>query len=472
MRRLFPWALAVVLGCAIGITASTLAWQERQRLAAFGPSGPPPREGGRLPWVGEQPNVVLVIGTSVRRDQVTPYGGHPAATPFLTELAESGSRFSGAIAAAPSTRAANTVIATGQPFRAIGMARSPGTANQRRLAPEATTIAERFREAGYWAIGGASDPSLAGVFGFDQGFFRYHDVSDLGRRDPGRVAGSQVVDRLLREIDRPQRRNAPLFLQIELSDADPPGSFDERELAQFADDRSPVRLQKYRVYLNRFDTALRRLSNGLLIRGFDDSNTIFVVVSDHGAGLAWPPDPGADRSSLLTPPVVEMVWMARGRGVRAGGVVPGLASQVDVLPTLAGLAGVQGYAGPGRDWSLPLRDGGTTDRDLVFVDSDSARSDQAAAFGEQVACEWSRRTETPIVRCFDRRADPYHRTALAVPDPVVSAALQRWRAGQDEASAAWTWTGDATLTPEQRAWFDSPEPGPESPDPGEGGAGE
>jgi NHS family xanthosine MFS transporter len=43
--------------------------------------------------VAERPNVVMVIGCTVRRDQLTPYGGPAHTTPLLASLAAQGTRF-------------------------------------------------------------------------------------------------------------------------------------------------------------------------------------------------------------------------------------------------------------------------------------------------------------------------------------------------------------------------------------------
>ena len=52
------------------------------------------------------PNLVLVIGCTVRRDQTSVHGG-TAATPFLQQLASEGGRFEDLVTAAPWTRAAS-----------------------------------------------------------------------------------------------------------------------------------------------------------------------------------------------------------------------------------------------------------------------------------------------------------------------------------------------------------------------------
>jgi membrane-anchored protein YejM (alkaline phosphatase superfamily) len=449
MRRFAPWIASVALGSVLGAALAGWTWRERLRADAMGPTGPTPRPGAKPAFTGKLPNVVLVIGCTLRRDQLSPYGGLPATTPFLAELAAQGVRFTDAVSAAPWTRAAGTAIVTGQPFRGVGMAEMAGHGNDRRLAPELTTLAEVFHDAGYWTVGGTANPNFDRAYGFDQGFDRYHQLGDLWREGLVRIPGGLLVDRTLRELDRQKRPDAPVFVEVVLSDAHAPARVEPGEVAAFGEDRTPQRVLKYRAVVNRFDSAVRRLWNGLTVRGFDDSNTLFVVVGDHGEGLSWPPDQGSGHGNFLVPAVLEMPWILRGRGVAAGAVVDGLASQVDVFPTLAGLAGVEGYEGPGNDWSALVGTGGRTTRTRAFADTDYDRSDRSAIFTDDRSCEINQRFERPDVKCYDRGG--HHRKPLDAEEPGLVSELEAWRRDQAVAAAAWAWTGHATVPARDRA---------------------
>jgi arylsulfatase A-like enzyme len=398
------------------------------------------REGDDLP----PPNVVLVIGCTVRRDQVSPYGGHPATTPFLTELANHGARFRDAISAAPWTRAAATAILTGRPFREVGMAEPGDHSSMRVLAPAVTTLAEAFRARGYVTIGGTANPNLNRVFGFEQGFQRYHQASLLWRFGMRKVPGFRVVRQLLPEIDR-RPPGAPLYLQLTFLDAHQPGTVDPELLPQFGEG-VPRRVLEYRALLNRFDRSVRELWDALAERGFDDTNTLFVVVSDHGEGIQWPRNQGVGHGRLLVPSTLEMTWLLRGRGVPHGVTIDGLASQVDVFPTIASLAGVAGYDGPGRDWSSLVQRGGTTTRERAYSDTDYQEMDRSAIFTDTTSCEIHQLEETREVRCWDRVADRYHERPLATVDARLVEELDTWRAAQLAAAEVWPWTSNAFPT--------------------------
>jgi arylsulfatase A-like enzyme len=401
------------------------------------------------------PNIVLVIGCTVRTDQVTPYGGFSATTPFLDDLAEHGARFADAIDAAPSTRTASTAILSGRHFRSIGMAEPGGGPNERKLAPEVLTLAEALKAAGYQTIGGTANPALDAVFGFDQGFDEWRDATELWRAGAAKVPGFKLVDQALEALDA-RSSPAPVYLQLLLVDAHEPDGPEAAETAAFDDGSVPPRVLRYRAMLNRFDRYVQRLYNGLQVRGFDDSNTIFVVVNDHGEGLEWPPEDGAGHGDSLYPASVLMTWIARGEGVVPGRTLSGMASQVDVFPTLAGFAGATGYEGPGVDRSGLLRgQGDATGSTRAFVDTDFQGADKLAVYTPDRACEIDRRPDPPVERCFDRRADPYSRKPLDLPDPRLLAELRAWREDVDRQAAAWPYASSAVPSADEEAMADA-----------------
>lgn len=444
-------AIVVVLGLLVAVVAT---WRRAPPEDRSGPNLPPPTANAAPAHSGERPNVVLVIGCTVRRDQVSPYGGHPATTPFLSELAANGVLFRDAISAAPWTRPASTAILTGRPFREVGMAEPDESYNMRQLAPALTTLAEVFRAAGYWTIGATANPNLNRVFGFHQGFARYHQSTNLWRFGMHKVPGALVVDRSLDEIDRRPARDAPLYFQVMLLDAHQPGRVEPEILALFGGDDVSVRVVEYRALLHRFDMGVRRLWTGLRARGFDDTNTIFMVVSDHGEGIRWPSNQGLGHGNFLVPAALEMTWLVRGRGVAAGTTVDGLASQVDIFPTMLGLAGLDGYDGPGRDWSSQVRRGGRTTRTRAYTETDFHQADKSAIFSDDRACEVTVHAEARDVSCFDRKADRFHREPLATPHVELVRELDVWRDAQLAAAEVWPWTSDAFPTHEERAMLE------------------
>jgi arylsulfatase A-like enzyme len=122
--------------------------------------------------------------------------------------------------------------------------------------------------------------------------------------------------------------------------------------------------------------------------------------------------------------------------VARGHRVLGLASQVDVVPTLLGLIGrplADASAVEGRDWSALVRgEGFATTWDRVISDTWFQESSRAAIWTRDRQCQddfgsAARQAAKGLFvpGCFDRRADPLFRTPLT--DPPLQAELRAWR---------------------------------------------
>lgn len=397
----------------------------------------------------DRPNVVLVIGCTVRRDQTTPYGGPPFTTPFFGRLADGGARFEHAVSAAPWTRPASTAIVTGYHAVQIGMVEpDESRLNRRRLTGPVVTLAERLGAVGYETIGLTANPNLNKVFGFHQGFDEYREAQGLwSDQEVMKVSALELATEAMTLLDIRERPRAPLYLQVLTIDPHEPVDAPPRRARQLSRDGVPFRVGAYRVELQRWDQGLEELWDGLNQRGYTEANTVIVVVSDHGEGLSWPPEHGVGHGNFLLPSAVDMPWVVYGKGIAAGHRIGGVASQVDVHPTIAALAGATGYAGPGRDWSSQVRGNeDRTDRALAFTDTYYQRSNRAAVYSENQLCrhdfaslaeEMGLPRMFPKTVCFDRTVDPGVRTPLPeVEQPLVDALLA-WRAAQTEAYEAW-----------------------------------
>lgn len=419
-------------------------------LGCRSPESPPGPPAPALPAV-EQPDVVVVIGCTIRRDQLDPYGSGLGLTPFLAELAGRGALFEDALAAAPWTKPGHVALLTGQHAVSVGMVEPDRGRNSRRLSERATTMAELFSLQGYATLGLTANPNINAIFGTAQGFDAYFEGSELWREvGTVKTAGSVMVDRAL-ELVSEVPRDRPIYLQLTLVDSHEPFDTTQEEAKALVSGDEPLLLGRYRGDLQHFDQALRRLHDGLEAAGRGQQRTIFVVVSDHGEGADWPENQEVQHGYSLYEPVVAMPWVVAGPGVARSHRVAGLASQVDVLPTIAGLAQVPGYIGPGQDWSAALR--GETDRTTrtrAWSDSWFWEVQRAAVFTDERACmdEYLRldRTRSPMELpvCWDRRRDPLAQDPLP-PDEALLAELRRWRADRRAELQAWPDTADAEL---------------------------
>lgn len=421
MRR----ALAALALCAVGLGAGALAGYVAGGPTPMSASLPRPAEG--------PPVVVLVVGCTLRRDQIGVYGGHPRATPFLDGLAASGARFDDAVAAAPWTRAASTALLTGHHAIDLGMVEPGDGSNDRALPERAETLAEALDRAGFHTVGITANPNLNEGFGFGQGFDRYEEVtepwSEVGMV---KVDGTEVVDRALAAVDASWDRASPLFLQAVLVDAHEPRHAPEALVARLAGQGTPPRVALYQIAVRRLDDAVRALDEGLRARGLGEA--WFVVVSDHGEGLLHPFHHGKGHGTFTYPSTVAMPWLVRGPGIAPGTVVEGVASGVDVKATLLDLLGVEGDPGSGLSWAASLR--GAADaapRDVAWVDTWFQGASRAARYDARLACHLDADPPAgdaalrPPIACYDRATDPDALEPLE-PLPPEAEALRSWRA--------------------------------------------
>jgi arylsulfatase A-like enzyme len=188
----------------------------------------------------------------------------------------------------------------------------------------------------------------------------------------------------------------------------------------------------YRAVLRRVDDELGRLVSGLAERGITEDNTIFVFVGDHGEGLMMPPHHRKQHGRVLYESVVRIPWVMWGRGVASGKRVEGLASQLDVVPTVRSLAGVPLGEVDGLDLSAVVT-GATsrTGRTSAYADTYFEGADRASIWTDTRQCQRDYGSEGITDSqfqdgCFDRAADPTFTKVLQ--DEALLAQLDAERA--------------------------------------------
>lgn len=376
------------------------------------------------------PNVVLVFGCTVRRDQVSPYGAPPEVTPFLDQLAGAGARFTDALSVSSWTRDSAVGALTGLHPLSLGLPDPAPKQTERALPDEATTLAERLADAGWMTFGLTANPNLNAVYGMAQGMDRYRDSNDKAFR-AARVSGAEGVSQALAMLDArtEDERDRPFYLQLMLIDAHHPRTPPAERLKVFRAEGVSEELAVYRASLRELDAALEQLDRGLRSRGYAD-DTLFVFLTDHGEGLDLPPHHGPGHGKKMYPTTVAIPWIVRGPGVPAGGRIDGLASGVDVTPTVLGLLGLEVEEGlAGRDWSAWVR-GSRADRlprERAYSASMFHVADVAAIWTRDRQCQehFEHDRDREVTGCFDRRADPDFTRPIA--DPALRAELIAWR---------------------------------------------
>ncbi len=383
----------ILLGCMLAA-----CWPERWETE---PIGEPPCAQIHVSTAPAQPNVVLIVNDTMRRDAAGIYGG-AASTPHFDRFAERHLLFEHAFAQAPWTKPSIATLFTSlypsqHRVESDPMLRSNGvgageTLETDVLAAPLTTLAEVFGAAGYRTAAFVANPWLKARFGFAQGFEHYDDsfADEFGLWPP---SGDALVDAALGWL-RERQPGEPWFLYIHLLDSHGPyGSIDASETAGLrrrlnADPRrvgadaeriyrdmrlsdgTPLRAagfrltrallhEVYRIGIERFDRLFGKLLVGLR-KAPGWRHTAVIVTSDHGEAF------------------FEHGWGLHGHGLhddeaaiplvaRLPGVTPSqgrvscLVGLVDVLPTLCVYLGidcpesVQGWSFVGGNDIAPER---------------------------------------------------------------------------------------------------------------------
>jgi len=322
------------------------------------------------------------------------------------------------------------------------------------LPDDLPTLAGLLTAAGYRSAAFVSAFPVASRFGFGRGFEHYDDAFGPSggtvswrRRWRRRGAtgafdrrGAETVDRALAWLGA-SARDRPRFLWVHLFDPhepyDAPAPWDRA----FARPDAATRERAIDAYDGEILYADAQL--GRLIAAFDAlaPGGLLVLAADHGEGL-W--DHGvAHHGRTLFEEEVRVPLVVRWPGrVAAGARVPQPAHLIDVLPTIAGAAGVAIAGGGARfdgvDLIAALASGPPLDAarpiqlQLPFAGAESDARSRRPSFGLR-AGDWKlvepRRPGAPAL--FDLRTDPRERSDVAGREPArvaeMEAALARWR---------------------------------------------
>ncbi len=268
---------------------------------------------------GETPRrpFLLVTIDTLRADRVGCYGHEGAQTPAMDGLAARGTRFTQAVSHVPLTYPAHAIMLTGLLPPAIGARDNNPT---RPLSPDAVTLAERAREAGYRTGAVTAALPVERRFGLDQGFDTYDDT--VLRRD-----ALDVTDRALAFLAEEDGR--PWFLWVHYYDP---------HKAYAAAHRNSGR-DPYDASITFADAQLARL-----LDASSGADPVVLVTADHGESLG---EHGEDSHGfLLYEAAIRIPMILAGLG-RAGHVVDSQVALADIYPTALAAMGLGRRPGEG-----------------------------------------------------------------------------------------------------------------------------
>lgn len=386
------------------------------------------------------PNVVVVLVSTMRKDQLSLYGGPEGTTPYLDSCAAKGVLMTDALSNGVWPKVSQVALLTGQYPQAVGMVETRPRRDSRRLDAEHVLLSERFEEAGWTTVGVTASHYLNGRFGMRQGFDWFREAQPFSYPIEARIPAKTAVDAAVRGVDlvRGQAAERPVYLQVAFVDSHKPFKVPPEEFKEFSGESE---IAPYLATVRRQDRGVQHLVDELASRGITEENSIFVVVGDHGEGLDMPEHHRKQHGRSLYDSAVEIPWVMWGKGVAKGAKVDGLVSQIDLVPTLVALSGLPAAEGvDGVDLSAVVKAGGTSPRSQHYADTFYEKLDRASVWTTTHQCQKdfgsaeSEPDPTFVDGCYDRKTDPDFTKPVAQPD--LMAALEQEHAARMAAAEA------------------------------------
>ncbi len=387
-----------------------------------------------------RPNVVLVMIDTARAGYMDFYGGPGSLTPFLSGVAQESTLLTRAFSTSSWTAPSTASLFTGQypnehgvtegffvHKHRVGAQGKDGAQGMElnRIPEETVTLPMLFQRSGYATFGVSSNPNICVPMGFASGFGRFH----LERNH----ASAATLFALLRSWRDDLEGSQPYFVYLHLTDPhDPYVKWEDFYVEP--EDEADERKARYWSELRYVDDQLRRIYEWLNA----ERNTIFAVVSDHG-------DTGHTPQLYNELHQVIMLFRAPGLGVVQQEVEVNV-SLIDVLPTLAELAGIDGdllRSAAGRSL-VPILRRGALQADLRETLLERTlfahRTDkEGGAWWSAMNQNW-KLIERPdhTLELYDHGADLQERNDVSARHPEVveslREAIDRYKAFQPEAA--------------------------------------
>jgi len=357
-------AQGILLALAKTAITSPVTDVQTRALDAFVQNGGPRWQAAGLnlrPRPGTPPrNVVLVMMESVRAASTTMHDPALQTTPYLKSLADQGLMVADMSAVIPRTTSAWIAILTGQyPLVDQGVGRWMKVNDNK---PALASLPNLLDGVGYRSafftttnLVYQSDQQVIEAMGFDT----VKSEPDLSFPAAERVTYFGIADEhLLKPMldwsEHQHKSGRPFFATVMTNVGhhtfQTPSNWPKKV---FDPSASPI-LHDYYNCLNYIDDVIRRLVEGYTARGMLQ-DTVFVFVGDHGQMLGEHNTNQSFNALYQKALHVPMVIYAPGLKLPPG-VIDGPRQQIDILPTIAELAGFElhGAKLPGTSLLQPV----------------------------------------------------------------------------------------------------------------------
>jgi arylsulfatase A-like enzyme len=357
-----------------------------------------------------RPNIVLIIIDTLRADFLGCYGCSENVSPEIDEIAGNGVVFERVISQCSWTRPSIGSMLTSRYPRTLGIFKEKFDI----LGYEFSTMAEVLNQNGYSTIGITANPHLNKVFNFHQGFDDYEESSviwgwmppEQGKklRKEGRQINLPRSSDIFRWVLSKAKSGAsnPAYVQINVMEVHSPSLVLNRYRRLYdhlpvniSEDETPKKRAALAQLVRGTYCAVAQISHdvGEFIRELTSlpgwENTLFVITSDHGQGLADHPGVQSSEhhgnllydSQVLVPLVLynpaDSALVCGGRRIKE------VVRLLDMMPTVLAYAGVDNPAGAQGESLLGFIAGGANPPELpeVFVaETNWQQVDKIAAY--------------------------------------------------------------------------------------------
>jgi arylsulfatase A-like enzyme len=345
---------------------------------------------------------VIVTFDTTRADRIGCYGFEQAAdTPNLDRFAEESVLFEQAVAQAATTLPSHATMFTGLYPQDHGVRYNL----MFKLAPEADTLAESLKEAGFATAAFPATMILDKLYGLDQGFDTYVDPPRMPHDavahpdDIMRPAG-KGVDQALEWIG--EHSNERFFVWLHFYDPHYPYAPPFPFSAQYRD-------RPYEGDIAYADAQFGRFLESLRVDP-QWKNTLVIVAGDHGEGLH---DHGeVFHSYLLYETTQHVPLIIRAPASRAARIAEPVVL-ADLMPTVLDLAGID-PPGEMRGISLrPALTGGDLPRRDLYFETLAGALNYGWAELKGIRYGDSKLIDSRFPELFDLRQDPSESVNLA-----------------------------------------------------------
>jgi len=314
-----------------------------------------------------KPNILVIVADDLGYADLGFQGGKDIPTPHIDSIAAAGIRFTNGYVSGPYCSPTRAGLLTGRYQQRFGHEFNPGGeggggGNGLGLPLSETTIANRFKDAGYvtglvgkWHLGSGPKfhPQQRGFdefYGFLGGAHTYFDKSEAAvMRGTAKISEPEyLTDAFGREavsfIERHQQQ--PFLLYLAFNAVHTPMEADKDRLAKFQSIEAKQR-RTYAGMLSAMDDAVGRVLKSLRAAQLEEQTLIFFISDNGGPTMQGTtinasnnaPLRGSKRTTLEGGVHVPFLIQWKGH-LAAGKVYDNPVIQLDIQPTALAAAGI------------------------------------------------------------------------------------------------------------------------------------